>query len=339
MRILDVEQLNVEFNSDGEWLPTVTEVSFHLDQGEILALVGESGCGKSVSCMALTRLLPEPPARISSGVVRMTLGKKEIPNVLRLRGDLLRKVRGGGISYIFQEPGMSLNPVFRVGAQIAESVHLHRPHLHDPWKEAVRLLDQVGIPAPDSRARQYPHEMSGGMQQRVMIAMALASDPAVLVADEPTTALDVTIQAQILELLARLRAERGMAILLVTHNLGIVSELADRVAVMYAGRIVETGSVSEVLRNPRHPYTRALIRAIPVLGGESGRLDTIPGAVPMPSAYGKGCRFFGRCTMCEGRSVSDQNRCAMEVPALRSVAAGHDCACHWFESFSGGVVP
>ncbi|MBR4666957.1 MAG: ABC transporter ATP-binding protein, partial [Lentisphaeria bacterium] len=249
-------------------------------------------------------------------------------DVMKLEGRELRKIRGGKIAYIFQEPSVSLNPVFRVGEQIAEALELHRPDVSDPWKEAEELLKKVGIPDPASRVRLYPHEMSGGMQQRVMIAMAIASHPALLIADEPTTALDVTIQAQILDLLLELRRTLGTSMILVTHNLGIVSETADRVAVMYAGRIVEMGKVRELIDSPEHPYTRALLAAVPVLGGDSGRLSTIPGSVPLPAEFPAGCRFSTRCERCLQASPAERKRCRDEVPALRECRNGHFCACH-----------
>jgi len=328
MPLLSVESLSIEFKVDGSWLPAVTDVSFQLEKGSILALVGESGCGKSVTCMSLARLLPEPPARIVSG--RVLLESKSGPvDTLALKPGALRKVRGGEIGYIFQEPSVSLNPVFKAGAQIAEAVELHRPEVADPWAEAVELLRQVGIPEPALRAGRYPHEMSGGMQQRVMIAMALASRPSILVADEPTTALDVTIQAQILELLASLRKSFGMSIILVTHNLGIVAELADKVAVMYAGRIVEMSDVKPLIEGPAHPYAKALISAVPKLGSRSGSLETIPGSVPSPANFPKGCRFFGRCKLAESLPQESRSVCERQAPPLKEFAKGRSCACHW----------
>ena len=317
MTILDVKNLTIEFQSERGWLPAVTDVSFHLRKGEILALVGESGCGKSISCMSLARLLPSPPARIARGEVLLTCRNGETENVLNLTPRQLRKIRGGEIAYIFQEPSVSLNPVFRIGAQIAEAIELHRPDVENVEQEVADLLRKVGIPSPEERMRLYPHELSGGMQQRVMIAMALASRPSILVADEPTTALDVTIQAQILDLLAEVRNQFGMSIILVTHNLGIVSEMADRVCVMYAGRIVETAPVRELIDHPRHPYASALLAAVPKLGGTHGKLSTIPGSVPPPARFPAGCRFCDRCSLC-----------AALPPEMREISPGHFCACH-----------
>lgn len=327
MALLNVENLTVAFQSEGKLMPAVSGVSFSVENGEILALVGESGCGKSITCMALARLLPET-ARILSGKVELTTRTGERVDTISLTGSALRKIRGGEIGYIFQEPSVSLNPVFRVGEQIAEALRLHRPDVTDPWNEAVELLKQVGIPDPAGRVWRYPHEMSGGMQQRVMIAMAIASRPALLVADEPTTALDVTIQAQILDLLLDLRRTLGMSIILVTHNLGIVSETADRVAVMYAGQIVETGPVRALIDSPLHPYTRALLAAVPVLGRESGRLATIPGTVPLPADFPAGCRFANRCPLCGEGPSDDRRKCYEIVPPMADCGDGHFCACH-----------
>lgn len=328
MNVLEVNNLTIEFKSERVFLPAVTDVSFHLGKGEILALVGESGCGKSISCMSLARLLPTPPARIPRGEVLLTRRDGTTEDVMKLSPRQLRKIRGGEIAYIFQEPSVSLNPVFRVGAQIAEAIELHRPDVADVGAEVVELLRQVGIPGPEERARLYPHEMSGGMQQRVMIAMALASRPSILVADEPTTALDVTIQAQILELLADLRKQFGMSIILVTHNLGIVSEMADRVCVMYAGRIVESAPVRDLIDHPRHPYTTALLAAVPKLGGTHGMLSTIPGSVPTPARFPAGCRFCDHCALRRSFPEAERIICETTVPEMRELSPGHFCACH-----------
>ncbi len=322
MALLEVKDLTIEFLSEGKCLSTVTDISFHLERGELLALVGESGCGKSISCLALTRLLP-PAARIASGKILLQTAAGPV-DLLQLSKSELRKIRGGEIAYIFQEPAMCLNPVMRVGDQIIEAIELHCPDITDPAEEAVDLLRQAGIPEPETRVRQYPHEMSGGMQQRVMIAMALASRPSILVADEPTTALDVTIQAQILELLDKLRRERDMSIILVTHNLGIVEELADRVEVMYAGRIVEEAAARDLIKSPAHPYTKALLAAVPVLGEKKKELQTIPGIVPAPGDFPEGCRFCDRCSCilpC----------CKSTLPPQVRIGNQHFCACHAVE--------
>lgn len=333
MNLLSVDNLSVEFIVDGEWLPAVSNVSFGVEKGEILALVGESGCGKSVTCMSLSKLLPEPPARYSSGgVAFFGNGKKQ--DIFSLSPKELRSIRGGNIAYIFQEPSVSLNPVFRVGEQIAEAIMLHRPEVSDVRSEVISLLNQVGIPAPETRINSYPHEMSGGMQQRVMIAMALSCKPDLLIADEPTTALDVTIQAQILDLLKTLRDETGMAVILVTHNLGIVSELADRVIVMYAGHTVEEGPAAKVIEAPMHPYTKALLSAVPKLGSSKDALSTISGVVPSPANFPVGCRFFGRCELCASLPDEKQRMCAGKVPDWEEdIEKGRFCRCwHWREA-------
>ena len=319
MALLEVKDLTIEFLSEGRLLSTVTGISFHLERGELLALVGESGCGKSISCLALTRLLP-PAARITSGEILLHTADGTV-DLLKLSKAELRKIRGGEIAYIFQEPAMCLNPVMRVGDQIAEAIELHCPDIEDPAAEAVELLRQAGIPEPETRSRQYPHEMSGGMQQRVMIAMALASRPSILVADEPTTALDVTIQAQILDLLAKLRKERDMSIILVTHNLGIVAELADRVEVMYAGKIVEEATAQDLILSPVHPYTKALLAAVPVLGEKKKELQTIPGIVPAPGEFPEGCRFSDRCSVA-------LPCCKKTLPPQIRLGEQHFCSCH-----------
>lgn len=327
--LLEVKHLSVEFVMDGVRQPTVTDVSFHLNRGELLSLVGESGCGKSISCLSLAQLLP-PAAKIVSGEIILHT-KQGAVDILKLPPRELRKIRGGEIAYIFQEPSMCLNPVFRVGDQIAEAIELHCPDVDDPIAEAVELLRQAGIPEPETRVRQYPHELSGGMQQRVMIAMALASRPSILVADEPTTALDVTIQAQILELLDKLRRERDMSVILVTHNLGIVAELADRVEVMYAGRIVEEGVAGELIARPAHPYTKALLSAVPVLGEKNKTLQTIPGIVPTPADFPAGCRFCDRCSVAEKLPENGFAQCRDQVPEFTEISGdtAHYAACRF----------
>ena len=287
--LLEINNLKLDFGLGAEAARAVDGVSLTIGAGETLCLVGESGCGKSVTAQSIARLVPSPPANYAGGEILLNGC-----NVLKMTPRELRDIRGGVVSYIFQEPGASLNPVFRVGAQIKESLKLHRPEKASD-QEVIRLLKLVGIPAPESRLRNYPFEMSGGMQQRVMIAMALASEPRLLVADEPTTALDVTIQAQILDLLRDLKQRLGMAILLITHNLGIVGDIADRVAVMYAGQIVELAPAAEILRRPLHPYTRALMNSVPKLRGNVERLPAIPGNVPRIGNFPPGCRFAPRC--------------------------------------------
>lgn len=268
--LLEVENLRIAFHSRKEVKEAVRGISFSLEQGHTLAVVGESGSGKSVTAMSLSRLLPPPPVCSVSGSIRLN-GQE----VLTMSSRELRSLRGKGLAYIFQEPSTSLNPVFRIDHQIAEAVRLHTPEITDVRARVVELLDQVGIVNPEQRARAYPHELSGGMQQRVMIAMALACKPSILVADEPTTALDVTIQKQIIDLLKDIREGSQMSILLITHNFGIIRDFADEVIVMFRGQIVERGTTEAVLNNPQHPYTKALIECIPKLGARQHRLRTI----------------------------------------------------------------
>jgi ABC-type dipeptide/oligopeptide/nickel transport system ATPase component len=268
--MLEVRNLTVSFRADVGDIAAVRSVSFTVKKGETLAIVGESGSGKSVTAMALTRLLPEPPAHYESGVILL-----DGQSILKMNEKMLRRVRGNQIAYIFQEPATSLNPVLSIYEQIAEAIRLHRPDVREIRKEVIYWLDQVGIADSVRRLKDYPFQLSGGMQQRVMIAMALCCRPGILVADEPTTALDVTIQRQILDLFQALKIRYGMSMILITHNFGIIRGLADKVAVMFRGCIVEFGSTETVLREPQHPYTRALIECIPRLGVKSGRLKTI----------------------------------------------------------------
>ena len=268
--LLQVENLSINFRTENGLVEAVKRVSLSLEHGGSLAIVGESGSGKSVTALSLARLLPTPPAEFASGSIRF-----EGRDILAMSPAELRAVRGGGIAYVFQEPATSLNPVFTIRSQIAEGIRLHRPEVENLDAEVAKWLGAVGIVDPEKRMRDYPHQLSGGMQQRAMIAMALACRPRLLVADEPTTALDVTIQAQILAELRRLRAEFDMALILITHNFGIIRGLCDRVAVMFRGEIVETGKTESVLENPQHPYTKALIACVPRLGTKQRRLRTI----------------------------------------------------------------
>ncbi|CAN5257994.1 ABC transporter ATP-binding protein [soil metagenome] len=269
--MLEVRDLRIRFRDDsGGGFEAVRGVTFDLDPGETLAIVGESGSGKSVTGMTLARLLPEPPAEIAGGEIRF-----DGQSVAAMDRAALRRLRGSQIGYVFQEPGTSLNPVFTVRTQIGEAIRLHRPEVEDVDAEVVRWLDRVGITAPESRLRAYPHELSGGMQQRVVIAMALACRPKLLVADEPTTALDATVERKVIALLGELQDELGTAIILITHNFGIIRGVADKVAVMYRGEFAETGTVEEVLDNPQHPYTKALIACVPKIGQNRRRLATI----------------------------------------------------------------
>ncbi len=309
MPLLEIKNLQLEFGAGENAIRVVDGVSLSIKAGETVCLVGESGSGKSVTALSIARLLPQPPANYVGGEILLS-GR----DVLKMSKRELREIRGGVVSYIFQEPSASLNPVFRVGRQIKESLKLHRPEIATD-AEVIRLLKLVGIPAPESRIQNYPFEMSGGMQQRIMIAMALASQPKLLIADEPTTALDVTIQAQILDLLRDLKTRLGMSILLITHNLGIVGDIADRVAVMYAGQIVELAPAQELLRRPLHPYTKALMNSVPQLGGGQKRLHAIGGTVPAPGDFPSGCRFFPRCP-------TAQPQCEKTMPELIEVEQG-----------------
>jgi oligopeptide/dipeptide ABC transporter ATP-binding protein len=312
--LLEIRNLAVAFDQGGRALRAVDGVSLTVGVGETVCLVGESGSGKSVTALSIARLLPTPPARYEGGEILL-----DGQDVLRMSTSELRQIRGRVVSYVFQEPGASLNPVFRIGTQIRESLKLHRPKAATD-EEVVRLLQRVGIPAAESRMRDYPHRLSGGMQQRVMIAMALASEPKLLVADEPTTALDVTIQAQIMELLRDLKARLGMSILLITHNLGLVGDIADRVAVMYAGQIVELAPAQELMVRPLHPYTQALIASVPKLSNRADRLTAIPGTVPSLGALPSGCRFHPRCPKA-------QPGCAQHAPEWVEAQPGRWVRC------------
>jgi len=317
MPLLEIKNLKIDFLAGGASLRAVDDVSLTLDAGKTLCLVGESGSGKSVTALSIARLIPTPPARYAGGEILLN-GK----DVLAMSKSELRQIRGGVVSYVFQEPGASLNPVFRVGNQIKEALKRHRPEKANN-AEIIRLLKLVGIPAPESRMKDYPFQMSGGMQQRVMLAMALASEPKLLVADEPTTALDVTIQAQILELLRTLQQQFGMAILLITHNLGIVGEMADQVAVMYAGQIVELAPARALLQRPLHPYTRALLNSVPKLAADTQRLTAIPGTVPRIGNFPPGCRFYPRCP-------TARPECANTMPELLPAEPGRWVRCAYW---------
>ena len=317
--LLRVENLQTYFFTDAGVLRAVDGVSLRIAPGETLGVVGESGCGKTVTALSILRLVPDPPGRIVGG--RVTFEGTEL---LGLDAERMRKMRGSAISMIFQEPMTSLNPVFTVGDQIAEGVRLHQNlSRRAAWEKAVEMLRLVQMPDPDRRAREYPHQLSGGMRQRVMIAMALACGPRLLIADEPTTALDVTIQAQILELLLRLKEELGMAVMLITHDLGVIADTAQRVVVMYAGRVVEEASVRDLFANPRHPYTQGLLASIPTLekgAGARKRLQAIPGVVPSLLDLPPGCRFSDRCPL----AVPE---CRTAEPELRQVTPQHWARC------------
>lgn len=321
--LLEIRDLRVEFSNRGRRVTAVDGVSFHVDAGETVALVGESGCGKSVTARSILRLI-RPPGRVAGGCILF-----EGKDLLSLSELEIRRIRGNAISLIFQEPMTSLNPVYTVGQQIIEVLRTHRGITgRRALAEAIELLRKVQIADPERRVHEYPHQLSGGMRQRVMIAMALACRPRLLIADEPTTALDVTVQAQILTLMRQLQEEFGMAILLITHDLGIVAEHARRVVVMYAGKVVEQGTVEQVFRRPAHPYTEGLLKAVPRLGRGKRRLQAIPGSVPDPADMPRGCRFHPRCSLADAR-------CVEQEPPLESISATHYVAC-WFKNRSTG---
>ncbi|MGI8871003.1 MAG: ABC transporter ATP-binding protein [Candidatus Limnocylindria bacterium] len=318
-RLLDVRGLRTSFTTRDGVVRAVDGIDFHVNRGEILGLVGESGCGKSVTSLSILRLIA-PPGRIEAGELIFD-GR----DLLKLSSRQMRELRGNRISMIFQQPTSSLNPVFSVGRQLEEVLELHRNMKRRAARDrAAELMRMVGIPDPVRRLDAFPHALSGGMAQRVMIAMALACEPELLIADEPTTALDVTIQAQILDLMRSLQRETGTAIVLITHDLGVVAEMADRVAVMYAGEIVEQADVRELFTDPRHPYTRGLIGSVPTLGEVKEQLATIPGSVPNLIELPAGCRFAPRCTTRVEQHVEPAERLH---PLLREVAPGHEVRC------------
>ena len=318
--ILRVSKLSTHFHTEQGEVCAVDQVSFQIPRGKTVALVGESGCGKSVTSLSIMRLVESPPGRIASGEVWF-----EGQNLLALSEREMIEVRRERISMIFQEPMTSLNPVFRVGKQIAEALSFHtRKSKRDARDATIELLRDVGIPAPEHRVDDYPHQMSGGMRQRVMIAMALAGDPALLIADEPTTALDVTIQAQILDLLRGLQQKRGMSILLITHDLGVVAEMADEIAIMYAGQIVQTASAADLFAKPLHPYTVGLMNSVPRLGVKRDKLITIEGQVPSAHDFPPGCRFHPRCPHA-------MDVCAKEVPGQTQFNSRDSVACWLYD--------
>jgi oligopeptide/dipeptide ABC transporter ATP-binding protein len=329
--LLQVIGLRTSFYTRDGIVRAVDGIDFHVDRGEIMGLVGESGCGKSVTSLSIMRLVG-PPGRIEGGEILFD-GR----DLLKLDGEEMRKLRGDRISMVFQQPQSSLNPVWDVGRQIAEVLELHRNMKRGPARaRALELLRMVGIADPERRLNSYPHEMSGGMAQRVMIAMALACEPELLIADEPTTALDVTIQAQILDLMRSLREQTGTAIILITHDLGVVAEMCDRVAVMYAGEIVEQADVSTLFRRGRHPYTRGLIGSIPVVGDVRDELSVIPGNVPNLIDLPKGCRFAPRCAS----RVAEDNAMAIDVhPGLHPISPGHEIRCWLYHDVNGRLLP
>ncbi len=317
--LLDVQGLKTHFFSDDGVSPAVDGVDFHVYRGETLGLVGESGCGKSVTALSILRLIPDPPGRIVSGRILF-----ENRNLLDLAPEEMRRIRGNRISMIFQEPMTSLNPVYTIGDQISEALILHQHHSpRAALTRATEMLKRVGIPAPERRVNEYPHQLSGGMRQRAMIAMALSCNPALLIADEPTTALDVTIQAQILDLMGALKAELDTAIILITHDLGVIAETAARVVVMYAGKVVEEASAVGIFETPLHPYTAGLLASIPRIDQRQARkqrLKEIKGVVPIPSQLPAGCAFHPRCP----RVMAI---CSRQAPELKRTADGHRVRC------------
>lgn len=330
--LLTVNDLKTYFYTDDGVVKAVDGVSFHIQKGETLAVVGESGSGKSQTSLSIMRLIPSPPGKIVEGSILFRGRDGKPKDLAHLPEAEMRKIRGNEISMIFQEPMTSLNPVYTVGDQIAEAVRLHQGKTtREAFAVATEMLRLVGIPAPEKRVHEYPHQLSGGMRQRVMIAMALSCNPALLIADEPTTALDVTIQAQILDLMRKLQKEIGMSILFITHNLGVVAEMADRVVVMYGGRVVEEGDVVEIFKKPKHPYTLGLLNSIPRVDygvqedHERRRLEAIPGNVPSPLNLPPGCAFTPRCKYA-------QEACSAAVPPLVDTGNGHMSRCiRWKE--------
>ncbi len=307
-KILDVKDLKTYFYVDDEEIPAVDGVDFSINKGETLGIVGESGCGKSITSLSVMQLVPNPPGKIVGGEINF---KGE--NLLQKTEDELRKIRGNEISMIFQEPMTSLNPVYTVGEQIAEAIRIHQKKgRKEAFKQAVKMLELVGIPSPEERAKQEPHQLSGGMRQRVIIAMALACNPELLIADEPTTALDVTIQAQILDLLKELQKEFNSAIMFITHDLGVVADTCDKVVVMYAGKVVEHTDVDSLFESPKHPYTRGLLNSIPRIDEDQEELEAIDGNVPSPTNRPKGCAFAPRCPFA-------QEICHEKTPDLEEV--------------------
>ena len=326
-KLLTVDNLAVHFFTEDGVARAVDGVTYQVGRQETLCLVGESGCGKSVSALAIMRLVPSPPGKIVSG--RIQLGQTDL---LGLDADDMRRVRGNRIGMVFQEPMTSLNPVFTVDNQITEAVRMHRSVGRREARDiGIDMLKRVRIPEPEQRFDEYPHQLSGGMKQRVMIAMALVCKPELVIADEPTTALDVTIQAQILDLLLELQEEMGMSVMMITHDLGVVAETADHVAVMYAGRIVEYADVRTIFHDPQHPYLVSLFRSLPVMGNAGRRLDVIPGTVPDPRHHPQGCRFHPRCFMAGPE-------CSETDPELREVKPGHWAACIRRDGYEGAPV-
>lgn len=317
-KLLELRNLKTYFYTESGVAQAVDSVDFEIYPGETLGVVGESGCGKSVTSLSIMRLIPEPPGKIVEGEIFF-----KGQDLIKLSESEMRDIRGNEISMIFQEPMTSLNPVFTIGDQISETIILHKKvSKKEAMKQSVEMLQKVGIPLPEQRVHEYPHQLSGGMRQRVMIAMALSCNPELLIADEPTTALDVTIQAQILDLMNDLKSKLNMSIMMITHDLGVIAEVCDRVAVMYAGKVVEYTDVKTLFTNPRHPYTWGLMNSIPRLDEEVERLTAIPGIVPSALNFPEGCRYNTRCPMA-------QERCFKEEPVLTDVEDGHQARCFY----------
>lgn len=327
LTLLEVSNLSVDFSAHPQNISAVDNISFNVKRGEIVAIVGESGCGKSVTCLSIAKLIDDSISCTSGSIVLTSVtGKYEI---LHLNKKTLCSLRGGKISYVFQDPSSSLNPVFKVKEQLCEAIEEHNPDIVDTEARATELLNLVGISDPSYRMNSYPCQLSGGMQQRVMIAMALAGNPEILIADEPTTALDVTVQSQILSLLKEINQRTQMSILFVTHNLGIVAQLADKVLIMYAGHIVESALTSEIFYNPRHPYTKALLSSTPVLGRGKTILESISGSVCSFSKDYKGCRFAQRCSLSKAIVAQSSSKCTLLIPNDVLVGFNHYCKCHF----------
>lgn len=321
-KLLEIKNLRTHFFTEEGVVPAVDNISFHINPGETLGVVGESGCGKSITSVSILRLVQSPPGRILEGSEILLNGT----DLLKLSEKEMRNIRGNKISMIFQEPMTSLNPVFRIGDQISETLILHQGYTKEQAKnKAIEMLKLVGIPRPEKVVEDFPHSLSGGMRQRAMIAMALACNPQLLIADEPTTALDVTIQAQILELMKKLKTEINSSIMLITHNMGVVAETCDRIIVMYAGKIVEEGSVEEIFSDPKHPYTSGLLKSIPSVDTRQDKLESIPGMVPNPLNMPKGCRFAPRCKKAMAK-------CKTEQPGMTVFGPERRVSCFLYEN-------
>ena len=329
-KLLEVKNLKTFFYTDDGIAKAVDDVSYDLDKGETLGIVGESGCGKSVSALSIMRLIPDPPGKIVEGEI---LFKGQ--DLVKLKEHEMEDIRGNDIAMIFQEPMTSLNPVFTCGFQIDEAVILHQKvSKEEAKKRSIEMLRLVGIPGPEQRYSEYPHQLSGGLRQRVMIAMALSCNPEILIADEPTTALDVTVQAQILELIKKLQRELGMGVIMITHDLGVIAEISDRVAVMYASKVVEYSNADEIFYNHKHPYTQGLLSSIPKLNKGNERLATIEGTVPAATNYPEGCHFATRCKYVDSKEPSPGSKCWTKEPPLVQIDGAktmHTVACHYWQ--------